>query len=113
MKYSEIKNLFKQIDDPVLRLELVMDLGRELGVAPEGAACTEISSCASRAAICKFDGVFYGQADSALVRGIIAICISMANDGVKNLHEEFDLLNINLGAGRLTGLDGIIKVINN
>lgn len=113
MKYSEIKNLFKQIDDPVLRLELVMDLGRELGVAPEGAACTEISSCASRAAICKFDGVFYGQADSALVRGIIAICISMANDGVKNLQEEFNALNINLGAGRLTGLDGIIKVINN
>lgn len=113
MKYSEIKNLFKQIDDPVLRLELVMDLGNKLTPIPNSAECKDVLSCASSVQICQKDGVFYGTSDSALVRGIIAICISMANDGVKNLKEEFDGLDINLGAGRLTGLDGIIKAINN
>lgn len=113
MKYNEIKNLFDKLDDPVLRLELVIDLGRELANIPSDSDCTEISGCASHAAICKSRGIFYGQSDSAMVRGIIAICISMANDGVKDIRTEFESLNINLGAGRLAGLDGIIKTIGN
>ncbi|MDR1361266.1 MAG: SufE family protein [Rickettsiales bacterium] len=108
MNYAKIKSLLTSISDPVLKLETVMDLGKTLQPAPPGAECAEISGCASRVQICKSGGVFYGAADSALVRGIVAIILSAQNDGVRNLRGEFDSLNLNLGAGRLNGVASII-----
>jgi len=120
MNYAEIKSLLSQMDDPVDRLEFVMDLGMRLSSIPEGALCTEVRGCASRVQICKLPitdhqspVTFYADADSVLVRGIVMILITMANDGVKDLRSEFAALKLNLGAGRLNGVEGIIKVIRN
>jgi sulfur transfer protein SufE len=112
MTYTEIKSLLMQIDDPVLRLEFVMDLGRNLSPIPQPCACTEVSGCVSRVQICKSENVFFGDADSQLVRGIVAIIIAMANEGISDLRSEFNSLNLNLGAGRLNGVEAIIKVIS-
>jgi sulfur transfer protein SufE len=112
MTYTEIKSLLSQISDPVLRLEFVMDLGTQISPIPQTSVCTEVSGCASRVQICKASGKFYGAADSALVRGIVAIILAMANDGISDLRGEFNSLNLNLGAGRLNGVESIIKVIS-
>jgi sulfur transfer protein SufE len=118
MNHDEIKTLLETIDDPVLKLELVMDLGKRLPPPPPGAACAEVSGCASRVRICQSgtgnreSGIrFYGAADSALVRGILYIILSMANGGVKNPRAEFGALNLNLGAGRLNGVDSMISYL--
>lgn len=111
MNYKEIKSLLMQADDPVQKLELVMDLGNTLSPIPGQGACTEVTGCASYVQICKSGNEFYGTADSALVRGIVAIIISMANDDVKDLRQEFNSLNLNLGAARLNGVEGIIKIV--
>lgn len=119
MTYSEIKNILSGISDPVEKLEMVMDIGRGLECPPNGSECTEISGCASFVQICQKDGRFYGVADSALVRGIVAILVAMANEfGIEkiknmNLHAEFSGLDINLGAGRLNGLDSMIRFFQN
>jgi sulfur transfer protein SufE len=111
MNYTEIKSLLMSMDDPVDRLEMIMDLGRELSPIPDSALCAEISGCASRVQICRDSGVFYGDADSALVRGIIAIILAMQNDNVQDLRGGFDLLNLQLGAGRLNGVNSIISFL--
>ncbi len=46
------------------------------------------------------------------MRGIVAILIAMANDKVADLRAEFESLRLNLGAGRLNGVEEIIKVIS-
>lgn len=119
MTYNEIKNILLAISDPVEKLEMVMDLGRNLVLVPDGAVCSEIIGCASRVEICCKDNRFYGKADSALVRGIVAILIAML-DGkpkqeIKNMDiaAEFANLNINLGAGRLNGLESMIRFFHN
>ena len=119
MNYPEIKSLLAAMDDPVMRLEFVMDLGTRLAPIPGNAVCTEVSGCASRVRICHLrlatDGsrlTFYGDADSALVRGIVMILTAMANEGISDLRCEFTSLNLNLGAGRLSGVEGIIKVVS-
>ncbi|MCL2748803.1 MAG: SufE family protein [Alphaproteobacteria bacterium] len=109
MKYLEIKNILNKITDPVDRLEFVMDLGMRLSPIPGSALCTEVRGCASRVQICHDNGIFYGDADSALVRGIVMILLAMANDGISDLRSEFGSLKLNLGAGRLNGVEGIIK----
>jgi len=109
MNYTEIKTLLTKITDPVDRLEFVMDLGMRLAPIPKSALCTEVRGCASRVEICRADGIFYADADSALVRGIVMILIAMANWGISDLRGEFASLNLNLGAGRLNGAEGIIK----
>lgn len=119
MTYLDIKNFLLSIDDPVAKLEFVMDLGRNLTGVPDGAECTEIVGCASYVEICRKNNRFYGRADSALVRGIVAILISMV-DG-KTISEikqmdifgEFAALNINLGAGRLNGLQSMVRFFYN
>lgn len=111
MNYAQIKSLLKTIDDPVIRLEVVMDLGMQSTPGPRSCAHTRISGCASNVEICKHNGRFYGMADSALVAGIVAIILAMANDGIRDLRGEFASLNLNLGAGRLSGVDSIIKYI--
>ncbi|MCL1891762.1 MAG: SufE family protein [Alphaproteobacteria bacterium] len=111
MNYSEIKKLLMRIEDPALRLEFVMDLGKQLASTPKEALCAEISGCASRVQICRHGDIFYGSADSALVRGIITIILAMANDGVSDLRGEFNSLNLNLGAGRLNGVESVISFL--
>ena len=119
MTYADIKNLLQSISDPVQKLEFVMDLGRSLVAVPEGAMCNEIVGCASHVEICRNGNKFYGRADSALVRGIVAILIAMVDektpDEIKNIDilSEFSSLDINLGAGRLNGLESMIRFFHN
>ncbi|MGI5845693.1 MAG: SufE family protein [Alphaproteobacteria bacterium] len=113
MNYQEIKSLLLQIDDPVQKLELVMDFGKLLSPIPDGCAYTEVLGCVSRVQICKVNDNFFGMADSALVRGILFIILSIANDKIKNIKAEFDSLNLKFGASRLNGIESIIKAINN
>lgn len=107
------------IEDPVEKLEMVMDFGRALEPVPDGAMCTEIIGCASYAEICQKSNRFFARADSALVRGIIAILIEMVRnkniDEIKQMDigEEFSSLDIKLGAGRLNGLNSMIRFFNN
>ena len=119
MKYSEIKNMLDMVTDPVMKLEMVMDLGRNLALVPNGAVCTEITGCASHVEICRVGNNFYGVADSALVRGIVAIILSMVDghsaDEIKNmpLDAMFSDLNLNIGAGRLNGVNSMIRFLKN
>ena len=119
MNYTEIKSLLLSMADPVEKLEMVMDLGKQIPAVPDTAPCTEISGCASRVQICRQGNNFYGWADSALVRGIVAIIIS-AIDGktpveIKkiDLRAEFASLDINLGAGRMNGVNSILGFLEN
>ena len=119
MKYEEMKNLLSMIPDPVEKLEVVMDFGKQMTEGPSDAVCTEIVGCASYAEICRKGNKFYGRADSALVRGIVAILTAMVDgksaEEIKNmdLYEEFMSLNINLGTGRLGGLNSMIRFLKN
>ncbi|MBO5705191.1 MAG: SufE family protein, partial [Alphaproteobacteria bacterium] len=114
MTYDEIKKVLLAIIDPVEKLEMVMDLGRLLDPVPDGADCTEILGCASHVEICRYKNVFFAHADSALVRGIVAILIAMVDgktpEQIKNmdLNSEFSSLGILLGAGRLNGLNSMV-----
>ena len=119
MTYGEIKNILMGIDDPAMKLEMVMDFGRQLKSVPENAICSEIVGCASYVEFCRTKDGFYARADSALVRGIVAIILAMI-DGksvteIKNmdLKSEFDALNLTLGAGRLNGVNSMIRFLQN
>ena len=119
MKYADIKNALSLIDNPVEKLEMVMDLGKSLETVPEDAKCNEIFGCSSFVQICEKDGRFYGRADSMMVRGIVAIILALV-DG-KSLSEikqmdlagEFSSLNLNFGAGRLNGIQSMISFFKN
>lgn len=119
MQYDEIKNILSITSDPVARLEFVMDLGKGLAPVPNSADCSEIEGCASFAEICRDGNRFYGRADSALVRGIVAVLISMVDgkspEEIKkmDLSGEFSSLNINLGTGRLGGVNSMIRFLKN
>lgn len=119
MKYDEIKNILLSLENPVEKLEFVMDLGKSLAQIPDDAHCNEIFGCTSFVEICEKDGRFYGRADSMMVRGIVAIILSMV-DG-KSLDEirkmdlagNFSMLNLNFGAGRLNGIQSMISFFKN
>ena len=116
MTYTEMKNILLAIDNPIEKLDLVMDLGRNLESVPNGASCHEILGCTSFVEICVKDRRFYGRADSVLVRGIVAIIIAMVNQfSYKNfdIRTEFLSLGLNLGAGRLNGVDSMIRFFEN
>lgn len=119
MKYADIKNMLSAIDDATLKLELVMDLGNLLETVPENASCTEIIGCSSFVEICREGNRLYGRADSAIVRGIVAIFIAMLDgktvDEIKQIDiaGEFNSLNLNLGAGRLNGVNSMIRFLQN
>jgi cysteine desulfuration protein SufE len=119
MKYDEVKEVLSAISDPVEKLETVMDFGKQLAPIPDDADCHEISGCASRVRLCRKDGRFYGWADSALVRGIAAVIIMMVDgrtaDQIKqmDLDGEFASLRINLGAGRMNGVNSMIRFLQN
>lgn len=117
--YDEIKNSLAMLTDPALKLEMVMDLGRELPPVPPTAQCTEILGCASHVEICRVGNRFYGRADSAMVRGIVAIIIAMVDgkspDEIKkiDIESEFSKLNLNFGAGRVNGVNSMIRFLQN
>ena len=119
MTYDEIKNILDNISDPALKLEMVMDIGKNLSPAPNGVLCSEITGCASRVEICRIKNQFYGTADSAIVRGIVAITISMVDgktpDEIRkmDLTQMFNDLNLNIGAGRLNGVNSMIRFFKN
>lgn len=119
MMYEEMKNMLSVISDPVEKLELVMDFGKQLPDVPETAVCHEILGCSSYAEICINGNNFYGRADSALVRGIVAIITAMVDGKTKeeikkmDLDAEFASLNLNLGTGRLGGVNSMIRFLQN
>ena len=119
MTFDEIKNILSAIDNPVARLEMVMDIGANLPVVPADAVCSEIRGCTSRVEICRVGNNFYARADSAIVRGIVAILISMVDgktpDEIRklDLSAMFSSLNLNLGAGRLNGVNSMILFLKN
>ena len=119
MTYDEMHNILMSIDDPVLKLETVMDFGSHLSDVPVTAICSEIHGCASHVEICRDGTHFYGRADSALVRGIVAIVIAMVDGKTPaeirsmGIIQRFAALNINLGAGRINGLNSIVRFLEN
>ncbi len=119
MHWDEIKNTMTVITDPVEKLEMVMELGKSLPKIPENCETYEIKGCASRVEICAIDNKFYGSADSALVRGLVAIILSrvqgMNADEIKkiDLISDFESLDLNLGAGRINGVNSMISFLQN
>ncbi|MCL2331810.1 MAG: SufE family protein [Proteobacteria bacterium] len=118
MNYTEIKTILSQIHDPAERLEFVMDLGREIPPIPANHAGTEIRGCASRVEIFRDrDNNYYGSADSAIVRGVLTLLLSMVQGKAPseirkmNLAREFASLNLSLGAGRMNGVAGTIAFL--
>lgn len=119
MTFEQIKHNLDILTNPVERLEMVMDLGQQLDSVPINAKCCDIVGCASRVQICRQGNRFYAVADSALVRGIVAILISMV-DGhsvteIKNMDLDtmFRGLDLSLGAGRINGVNSMIRFFKN
>ena len=119
MTYKEMKSALSIVDDPAVRLEMVMDFGANMAPVPDDAVCNVIAGCASQVEICVRDGHFYGVADSALVRGIVAIILAMVDgkdiDEIKkmDLQAEFNSLDLRLGTGRLGGVNSMISFFKN
>ncbi len=119
MTYLEIKNILSALSSPVDKLEMVMDLGAQMESVPMDAVCHEIVGCASRAEICILGNRFYGRADAAIVRGILAIILAMiAGKSASEIRDmdiagEFSSLNLALGAGRLNGVNSMIRFLKN
>ncbi|MBR3510668.1 MAG: SufE family protein [Alphaproteobacteria bacterium] len=115
MTYEDIKNSLSLIQNPVEKLEMVMDLGKQLLPVPQEADCSEILGCTSFVKICRLNNKFYGFADSAMVRGIVAIILAMVDgkstEEIKNMDmvTEFQSLNLNFGASRLNGVQSMIN----
>ncbi len=120
MTYQQIKQSLMMMQNPADRLEMLMDIGAHMPIVPDDAVCHEIAGCASWAQICiTSDNRFYGRADAAIVRGIIAVLIAMV-DGKSSqeirqmdIDGEFESLNLNLGVGRLSGLNSMIRFLKN
>ncbi len=119
MTYQDMKSALMLVDDPVMRLELVMEFGKTMSVVPDGAVCTEILGCSSFVEICRLGNNFYGRADSALVRGVVAILVAMVDGKTPEQIKKMDLgseiasLNLNLGAGRLNGVNSMVSFLQN
>ncbi|MBO5740013.1 MAG: SufE family protein [Alphaproteobacteria bacterium] len=119
MTYEQMKKLLQITDDAAQKLELVMDFGAQLKNVPYDALCSEIVGCSSFVEICRVGNNFYGRADSALVRGIVAIVVAMVDgkspDEIKkmDIEQQFMELNLQLGAGRLNGVNSMIRFLKN
>ena len=119
MTYDEMKRALDMTDDAALKLEMLMDFGAHMDAVPAAAVCTEIAGCSSRAAICRDGNRFYGDADSAIVRGVVALLTAMVDghtaEEIKNmdLAAEFESLGLQLGAGRLNGVNSMIRFLHN
>ena len=119
MTYDEIKNMLSLVSDPATKMEMVMDFGAHIAPVPDDAICSEITGCASRVEICRVGNRFFATADSAIVRGIVAIIISMVDGRTPEEIRQMDLLgmfmalNIKLGSGRLNGVNSMIRFFQN
>ena len=119
MNFEQIRKTLSNIIDPVEKLEFVMDLGKELPSVPDGIECTEILGCTSFVQICRDKNHFYGMADSAIVRGIVFIILSMVDGKAPQEIRQMDLeqmfadLKINIGAARLNGVNSMIRFLKN
>lgn len=119
MNFEQIENLLKGIDDPVMKLETVMEIGRGLRQIPKDAICNEITGCSSLVQICRSGNNFYGDADSALVRGIVTIIVAAVDgktpDEIRKMPLQLMInrLNINLGAARVNGINSMIRFLQN
>lgn len=119
MTFDEIKKLLGMLDDPAMRLEAVMDIGKTLKPIPTDAVCNEITGCTSFVQICRRGNNFFGSADSAIVRGIVAIILSMVDGHTAEEIHQMDLdkmfadLQINIGAARLNGVGSMIRFLKN
>ncbi len=119
MQYDDMKKILESLDNPVDKLEMLMDFGRGLESVPTGAVCHEIQGCTSRVEICIDDNKLYGVADSMIVRGIVALLLAMvrgkSQEQIKNmdLEKEFAALNLNLGSARLSGVNSMIRFLKN
>ncbi|MBQ7128112.1 MAG: SufE family protein [Alphaproteobacteria bacterium] len=91
MKFEQVKKTLDSIIDPVEKLEFVMDLGKELSPVPAGAVCSEILGCTSFVQICREKNNFYGVADSAIVRGILYIILSIVDGKTADEIRQIDL----------------------
>ncbi len=119
MKYDEMKYALSLTENPVEKLEMVMDFGKSLAAVPDNAECSEITGCASFVKICRYNGKFYGFADSAMVRGIVAIILAMVDGKSDAEIKKFDFdvefkgLDLNFGAARLNGIQSMISFFKN
>jgi len=119
MNFAEIKKSLDSIENPVDKLEFVMDLGKGLEAVPEKAKCNEIVGCSSFVEICHKGARFYGRADSLMVRGIVAIILALVDgksaDEIKkmDLETEIKALKLNFGAARLNGIQSMINFFKN
>lgn len=119
MTFEEVKDTLNLAAEPAERLELLMDLGKTLAPVPADAVCTVIEGCASHVEICRKDNRFYGVADSALVAGIVAVIISIVDGCTPQEIRKIDIsalfsgLNLNLGAGRVNGVNSMIRFLKN
>lgn len=119
MTYNEIKTLLGMLDEPAQKLEMVMDIGARAELVPDNAKCSEIVGCASRVEFCRVGNRFYVSADSAIVRGVATIIAAMVDgksaDEIRKMDiaGEFAALNLQLGAGRLNGVNSMIRFLQN
>lgn len=119
MQYQNMKNALNMLESPIEKLEMLMEFGKKLEPVPENAECSEIIGCASFVQICRFENRFYATADSAIVAGIAALLVAIVDgksiEEIKNMNlkQEIALLNLNLGAGRLSGIDSMIRFFEN
>ena len=119
MQYEQMKNLLNSLENPVDKLEMLMDFGANLEPVPGNAKCSEIAGCASHVEICRLNNKFWARADSGIVRGMVAVLMAMIDgkttDEIKNMDllKEFSSLNLALGAGRLSGLNSMISFLQN
>ena len=119
MNYEQIKKILDSLDDPVQKLEYVMEVGKNLPTPPAGVQCSEILGCTSFVQICRDGNKFYGTADSELVRGILTIILSIVDGKTPDEIRELDLftafadLKINIGAARLNGVNSMIRFLKN
>ena len=119
MTYEEMKYALSLIESPIEKLEMVMDFGKFLAEIPNDAKCSEITGCTSLVKICRYKDTFYGMADSAMVRGIVALILSMIEGKsvteIRNFDfdKEFKELNLNFGASRLNGIQSMISFFRN
>ena len=114
-----MKKLLNSLDNPVDKLEMLMDFGMHLESVPHDADCHEILGCASHVEICRSGNHFWARADSGIVRGVVAVLLAMVDgktpEQIKkmDLENEFLSLNLNLGAARLSGLNSMIRFLQN
>lgn len=119
MQYNDMKKILESLDNPVDKLEMLMDFGRGLESVPAGAECHEIVGCTSHVEICISNNKLYGIADSMIVRGIVALLLAMVDGKTPqqikdmDLEKEFSALNLNLGSARLSGVNSMIRFLKN